>query len=445
MARRGYWKLVLLLATVPRCSCLGCGSPEPSCNFSLGGGGGCTGGGGECANPPAGTHTVSGTSSGFFGSTCTLVCETGWSDCDNDVSNGCETPGACPKPHADAGAKPELLATLSGAPRGLAACDSGRVYFFDDSSLKLWSAGAAASVLDSTGAPSGGLACDATNLYWTTLSEPDGGPTGAVWSLAFDADGATAIASAVDPGRGIDVRSPRVYWIARTGLSDAGSMLAYSLADGGTVAVMPTTEGPAYKGFALSYDGDYAIASGSLWFNSISSDAGAPYTLDFDASAASALFAGAGGAYAVIHGAYPSAVDAGPDADVDASDASSEAAPDDAAYDAPDDASGDASTDAGADGEAGSSVSTDSIVALTGTPSPLFDGLAPIRAAIGNGAAIVASDDKIYYVDLPSGFVTVLATGALHVTDVAMDGTYAYWTTLGQGTTAAALWRIVLP
>jgi hypothetical protein len=235
-------------------------------------------------------------------------------------------------------------------------------------------------------------------------------------------------------------------------------MLVASMPDAASVALIPAVESEAYKAFALSYDGDYALARGSVWFNPLGGDGSDASTLSFDASAASALFAAAGGTYAVVHGAVAltmdasadATTDAGTDADAtvnDASDATVDDASDGSTEDASDATSadaGDASFDGAIDATVDAGVpTTDSIVGLNA--SLVVGGFARIVATAGNGSAIVATDDAVYYVDLPTGGVTVLASPVLHVVDVAMDSGYAYWTTRGEGTTPGALWRIALP
>ncbi len=391
-----------------------------------------------------GTHST-GQESGWFGG-CAVVCDFGWSDCDGNPSNGCETPSSlCTKDGGSkdaASTKPELLTTLSGAPRGLAAC--GDIYYFDDDELHVWNGVGASTVLQSSGMPSGGLACDTSSVYWATLSDSDGGPNGNVWSLSFGHDAAAPLAIAVDPGRGIDVRASHVYWIARSGFGPS-SQLAYSIVDldatapSAPVIVMPANESEGYKAFALSYDGDYALWQGTVQFFPVAADAGPPHAIDIDASQVTSLFAGAGGAYATLHGAL--SFDAGGTAD--ASDASDDAnAASDASADADDADDADADT---VDAEAGPPPVFDSIIGLTGTPSSISTGFARILATTGNGSAIVATDGTLYYVDLPLAIVTEIVSGVLHVSDVAMDATYVYYTTRGQGTTPGALWRAVLP
>ena len=133
-----------------------------------------------------------------------------------------------------------------------------------------------------------GLACDGIELYWTTPSTVQPSPNGTLWRLAIGTHTPVAIASGLDPGRGIDTRQSNIYWIARSNLSDAGSVLAMT-SDAGTVAVMPTVETGAYKAFALGDDGDYGLASGMIYRNAL--DGGGVAVCVNNASGASSLVA----------------------------------------------------------------------------------------------------------------------------------------------------------
>jgi len=468
MAARHGWVRTILLAVVllPRCTCNGCNdglgggcgpTTDEGCD-SPSTGGGCSGGATCPDTVPAGTHTIAQT--GMFGG-CSSTCETGWSDCDGNPNNGCETAGACPVSHFDASLpKAEVLATLNGAPRGIVSCDS-LVFYFDDVDLEsVDSPGDAMFVLTSEGVPTGGLACGDDAVFWATRSDFEAGaPNGTLWAYAIGGAEAYPLLSGLDPGRGIDLGAERLYWIERSAF-DAGSTLAFTslLDDGGALPLMPATESTAYKGFALGTDGEYALANGTLWFAPLDPDAGAPSAEALDASAMSALVAAQGGTYAIAHGAFAFPSDAGEDAGADAADAADDAADDvmgdadDAATDALDEPDGatdedasDASDDAGdADADAGIPP-TDSVVRIGPTQAKLASGLNVVVAAAGGTGIVLASDDTLYWVALPSGSVTVLATGQLHVSDVALDATYAYWTTRGEGTVSGAVWRITLP
>ncbi|HEY1953986.1 MAG TPA: hypothetical protein VGH28_00190 [Polyangiaceae bacterium] len=447
MARRGGWRFVLLLFLVPRCSCNGC-NQDYGCNFDFGGGGGCGDfGDSNCPDVvPAGTHTIA-TQSGF--GTCKLECESGWSDCDDNATNGCETAGACPKPLEAGPPQPKVLTVLDAEPRGLAACGSF-VYYFDGDALDVIDAvsDAVSPVLTSDGTPSGGLACDSNNVYWATRDEADGAvPNGTVWALGLGDLVPTAVAEGVDPGRGIDTRAgDRVYWLARSGFGDAGSMLAYSTFDAGSFAVMPAAETSAYKAFAMGSDGDYALANGTLWFAALGPDAGGPVVIPIDASAGSALVAADNATYAIVHGDYVFPSDAGDDAS-DASDAADDADADDATGDDASDAAAPDADDAGpeADASDASAPPVDTILRVGPTPAKLLSGLHVVVAAAGGSGIVAATDDTVYFISLPNAFVSTLGTSMLHVTDVALDGGYAYWTTAGEGTVAGAVWKAAHP
>ena len=453
MARRPSWglRIVLLLVLMPRCSCGGC-FDAGGCDFSFGGGDCSDFGDSTCPDVvPAGTHTIA--TQGGFG-TCTLECEPGWSDCDKNLNNGCETAGVCPIP-AEAGPipAPKFLTVLEAEPRGLAACGS-RVYYFDGDALDVIdtsSNDAVSPVLTAAGVPSGGLACDSSNLYWATRDDGDGGdaatPDGTIWAMALGDSVASPVALDVDPGRGIDTRAGgRVYWLARTGFGDAGSMLAYSTFDAGSFAVMPAAESTAYKAFAIGSDGDYALANGALWFAGLGDDAGGPEVVPIDASAASALVASGGATYAIVHGDYAFPSDAGDASDGDASDdAADDASADDASDgDASDDAGDLDANDADVDADAASPPS-DTILRVGPTAAKLVSGLHVVVAAAGGSGIVAASDDTVYFVSTSNGAVSVLATSMLHVVDVALDGTNAYWTTAGQGAVAGAVWKVAHP
>ena len=71
--------------------------------------------------------------------------------------------------------------------------------------------------------------------------------------------------------------------------------------------------------------------------------------------------------------------------------------------------------------------------------------VSPLVATSSNDTTIAASDDTVYVVHLPAGGAAVLATTPDHVVDVAFDSPWAIWTTRGQGSTPAQLWRMVVP
>jgi hypothetical protein len=168
--------------------------------------------------------------------------------------------------------------------------------------------------------------------------------------------------------------------------ADAGTSLA-TTNDGGWYSVIPADETSTYKSFALLDDGAYAIAGGSVWRSDLD---GGTSTLAFDASAARALLRGTGSQapYAVV------TADGG-DLLVVANDASTPVAP-----------------------------------------------FPTIVATAQNGTDIViATDDTIFHVDVNLQTQTIIAKPFLHVTDVTLDGTNAYWLTRGAGATPGAIGR----
>ena len=332
------------------------------------------------SKPVAGTHAID-VYSGFCGE-CIVQCETGWLDCDDDVSNGCETPGTkCSSPFSDGGKSPptpSLLATLSGAPHGVAICGTN-VMFFDDATLFEFVPNAAPKKLaTSPSAPKDGIACDATFLYWAASDT--------IWELPIWATSATALATGVDPGVGVDLRGSSVYFIEH---DDAGSTLARTTGDAGWTAIMPVSETGVYKSFALGPSGDYSIDQGNVRFNPLT-DAGVPALIP--APNALALFMGSSSLPYVVSG----------------------------------------------------STSSDTLTVLLAdaAPTPIP---AIVAVASAQTKAVLATDDSIYVLDLQKKTLATLVQPALHVGHVATDGTMAYWTTRGEGVTLGAVWSMTLP
>src|SRR6185312_3507775 len=76
--------------------------------------------------------------------------------------------------------------------------------------------------------------------------------------------------------------------------------------------------------------------------------------------------------------------------------------------------------------------------------SPIFTTAKPVVASASAGTkAVVASDSTIYVVT--AALVTPLYATTDHVVDVAIDGPWVIWTTRGQGTSSAGVWRGALP
>ncbi len=329
--------------------------------------------------PVAGTHTID-VQSGFCGG-CVAQCEPGWLDCDNNIENGCETPGTkCP--NGDGGKPPPtatLLATLSGTPHGVALCGTN-VFYFDDSDLfQFVPAGAPKKVATSATTPKDGLACDGTFIYWASSDT--------IWELPIWATAPVALALGVDPGTGVDLRGSSVYFIEHT---DAGSTLAHTTGDAGWTAIMPISETGVYKPFALTQGGDYSIDQGTIWFNASNPDAGGPAQIATTPNAL-ALIAGSSATPYVIS-------------------------------------------------LAGGSDTISQVITDASTPVPTI-----VAAAAAQMKAVLGSDDSVYAFDLQTNKLTTLVQPALHVAHVATDGTTAYWTTRGEGLTLGAVWSMPLP
>jgi len=335
--------------------------------------------GAPCPQPALGTHAVAATGFG-----CHIECSPGYFDCDGDNVDGCESTSPCTTPKPGEGGLPppiHLVATLSGMPHGISTC-GGEMYFFDGATLRTVS-GQTLFTLAET--PASGLACDGANLYFATLSSGDAGPSGVVYRFRIGDGAPTAIVSGVDPGRGIDTRARGIYWIARSGAGDAGPMLELTT-DAGTTAIVPAIETTTYKSFALTDDGDYALSGGSVWSSPL--DGGAASTLAFDATNARALLR--------ANGLLPVAV---------------------------------VTIDGG-----------DGIVALDDASTPIAQTPHIVATASDATHAVFATDDAVYEWTY-GAVVKLLSSPYLHITDIALDGTFAYWVTRGAAATPGAVWR----
>ncbi len=319
---------------------------------------------------------------------CHIECSPGFFDCDGDNVDGCESTSPCTTPtkNGEGGGPPplHLVTMLSGMPHGITAC-GGDVYFFDDGTLMNVSG---QTLVTLTATPVGGIACDGVNLYFATFSTGDAGPNGVVYRFHPGDSAPTPIASGVDPGRGIDTRGGDVYWIARSGAGDAGPMLELTN-DAGTSAIVPAIETTTYKSFALLDDADYALSGGSIWASPL--DGGAASTLAFDATNVRALLRG--------NAPLPIAV---------------------------------VTLDGG-----------DGIVVTDDASTPIAQTPHVVATATDATHAIFATDDAVYEWTFNAG-VKVLSSPYLHITDVTLDGTNAYWVTRGAAATPGAVWRTAL-
>jgi hypothetical protein len=129
----------------------------------------------------------------------------------------------------------------------------------------------------------------------------------------------------------------------------------------------------------------------------------------------------------------------------DASDAADDADADDATGDDASDAAAPDADGLDADASDASTPPVDTILRVGPTPAKLLSGLHVVVAAAGGSGIVAATDDTVYFISLPNAFVSTLGTSMLHVTDVALDGSYAYWTTAGEGTVAGAVWKAAHP
>ncbi len=369
------------------------------------GGGGCGGG--------AGGEVV-----GTIG-TCNIVCELGWIDCDQNHANGCETKGyACPSPFTDAspfgdasvdaGETTAILA-LKNDPRGLVACN-GMYYVLDGPDVRAIDPKTlvAQTIGASPNAPSGGLACDGAHIYWAIASDLDAStPNGLLLRMDLSSLVIDLVASGVDPGAGVDVRGSSAYFIARSGVDDAGPTLAaVSLDDGGLLSWMPVSETAAYKAFAFSSDGAWSLANGFIYRRP--DDAG-PFAW-LDASGASALVANEqGDPFAVVH----------------------------------------VLDDAGTDAQSEASTSHDYFASLVDDDAGVAS-LAPVDGSIVDpivttAPGVAASTGLVYAVRLPDGGATLVSASGGITSYVAADANWVVWATRSNGTGPGIMWRAPRP
>ena len=351
-----------------------------------------------------GTHARGATAS-FLGYSCDLQCEPGYSDCDHDISNGCEKVGVCSSFDAGFGdapyaSPPELVMTLVGGAAGFSACDSA-LYVLQSDALYVVDATGALAKLAASPPPAGGLACDGTMLYWPVRSN-GALPNGAIFSFDIVHSQNAIVTGNIDPGAGVDVRAHRVYWVAR---SDAGAWLSSSAADSGVTSDLPIMETGAYKPFALTSGADWTITS--------------PSTIAFAS---------------LVAGAADASSDADADADADAS-TSSGAITLDAAV-----------TSLVANPARAFAVVGSSLVAADDPSFVQASGVANVTLGATYGDSVVlASDDTVYVGSLsPKGALAAVPGKFLHVVAVTTKGSAAYWITRGEGATPGAIWTVAL-
>jgi hypothetical protein len=357
--------LAAALAAASACSCGGC-YQAPDCNLHL------------ACDTDAATQPHSTWSSALFGG-CVLRCDWGWSDCDLDERNGCETHAhTCTTPAdagPDAGGKvPATLATLVGAPRGLALCGDEVVYVDGDAIEAVPIMGGPPRVVTSfDAAPVSGLACDAESVWVGLGASAAGASDGELVRVALGDGGAASVARGIEPGRGIDLDDASVHWLSRASDDAGNTFVMRTVEDAGTERLMPADErADLYKTFAVR-DGVWSAAGGDLLHVRDGS---------VESSEAGALAVAARTGDIVV-------LSAGPD--------------------------GGAELRALADGGLGP--------ALTAVWRPRV-------LAAWMGVVFVATDDAVVMVPI-TGAPVVLATGLPHVVDLVADATGVYFTTAG--------------
>jgi len=262
---------------------------------------------------------------------------------------------------------------------GLAVCDD-HVYVVlgGDRIFDLSADGGSSELVLLPTPAAGGIACRGGELYVGLRS--DGILPGTV--IRRDVDGSVSeLAANVEPGRGIDVDDAgTVLWPS---LEDGGALLTRTDLDGSTV-VGPVDESAVAWPFARAPKGLYAIASGALV--DLSGDAQAPVL--------------------------------GPDASLVA------VAADDGVSVL---ALGDASTSFHVleDGGVGASLAV----------------LPSARAMVRYGVDTYVATDTTIVRLADDGSQVVLTNGELHIVDMVVLGAWVYWTTLGDGSTPASVYR----
>ncbi len=333
--------------------------------------------------------------------TCSVECLPGFFDCDNNPSNGCETKSIIGCEFVDASnditdassepTTPHRIATLD-SPSGLVVC-AGRELVLDGLTLRAINSATLANdvVALLPELPLDGLACDGAYAYWLTPSTGDGGPNGALYAVALSGGTPEAIALNVDTRIGIDTNDTGVLFMTSSGVA--------TITDAGVTPWMPATSSTAYKAFTSNSTATWSLDQASI-LRRDDLDAAVSSAID-DAGTPTALVTASNGPFIARHAAI---ADGG------------------VAYDEIEQVIED---DAGT-----------SSLALIGDVKPI------VTASVGL-VALVASDDTLYALGPPT--VNVLATTSDHIVDVAVDDTWAVWTTHGEGQSAPGLWRMKLP
>lgn len=291
MRFRRYLGLTLWAALCSGCGgCVNCGSSAaPQSDASCAGAGvasfGC-----PDASVPHGHYAE------FFG--CYVDCDPGYALC-TPSSQSCVLASECPPApdaeakDADAASPPDgaALFALASDPRGLTVCGD-TLFAADDGAVYAISlADAGASTLALLPGAARGLSCADGYVYVTTSSDAGG----SVIAIAPDG-GASALATGVDPGVGVEADDGGVYWLARSWDGGAGGVAHTSAIDGASALLLAGVETGVYKAFS-SGPPLLSIAQGDI--HALASDGGdEPWTID--GGVALAVSSSAGEAHALI-------------------------------------------------------------------------------------------------------------------------------------------------
>ncbi len=196
---------------------------------------------------------------------CQAVCDDGWTSC----TGTCDCRVTAPLPEASlqpadgaAGTGVTRVATLIGAPGGV-AIEGTRVYYLDGDALRaVDAAGGPVTTLATDLTPAGGVAVRDGAVYVPVAQSPNS--PGLVVVVAADG-GTSALVADADPGAGIEVDDASVLWLSRSGFDAGPGVVRSALAGGASTWLLPADDDAgAYKSFAGSRNGVYGIAGGAL-------------------------------------------------------------------------------------------------------------------------------------------------------------------------------------
>jgi hypothetical protein len=315
---------------------------------------------------------------------CAVECDPGFANCNGISSDGCESATACPSPFdpPDGGDAGAVLteAMLDDVPKGLAVC-GGVPYVLDGDVVKVFRGnGLNVATLAVLPAPAaGGLACAPNGVGVVFVQRgADALPPSVV---RIEADAATALAVAIDPAPGVVADDGGIFWPEH---DDAGAHLVRWSEDAAT-PLGPVDLSPVDKPFARSGGTTWLLSGGQP---TSPDDAAVP---KWDGGALVALAADEQGLGAVTPGADGGAIVVG---------------------------------------------FADGGVAWTNANPHT---VRVVRRA--GGTTFVGFDDGIGRFGADGTFA-LLAVSQLHVVDVAVDETWIWWVTLGDGSEPPMLRRL---